>query len=292
MIEKILRERVTGSFGISVGTSHVFEPLFGHDNSVYDGNREYSRLNPNDYEFFYLNVYTLIRNIIASTETKLFETIMSLNPTSFKEVILTELSAIETIFKNNTSCKLVLYIPDYYKANIDIYNANRKQNKKIRTFLKTIDIIKSCKKDLISNVDNYVDDLKLPRGKASLINTHISLDLLNKKYIKNLVLIESVTSKIVQPIEFNKKYPDSKLYMKNRLPFNDYILRLVGDNFLLDQFFKGEHKIDSSRALIGEVSNKYKWSPITTEDKVVMNIKQIQDLRDMYNIIKTRIIYK
>jgi hypothetical protein len=289
MIDKILRDRVTGSYGLSVGTAHVLETLFGPDESVYKETREVPNLNYKKYKYFYFNLYTILRNLLSASDKSIIDLINKSSYDKVLELVYTEIETIESLF-NGTKTSPVWYLFDYSKSHIEIKNADTKAHNIYRL---SKDILSNGTKEFENICSNTIlegfklDDVK---SKKVLINTHIAQDLLNVNYVDELVLIESVTGTVVKSNKFNKKYPSSKAYQKDRLPFNEVILRLLGDGFLIRQAFK--QKDFDSRKLIGELSVKYSWNPSTTIDRVILNLKSTPDGRDMYNAIKNKLIYK
>jgi len=279
-----LNNNTTGSYGLSIATSIAFETLFGIDSMSYDSERIFDRLDHNKFERCYINIFLIIRNIIESYDSNTKNIIINSSNSLLNNIILKEVEIIENLFKQSKS-ELVWLMPDYKKANITLFNKG-KLSQKAKIYFKTIDILKQLKRK-INDVGNILEDIKIEKtNKDILILTHISLDLLNFKYCKSLTLVETSTGHIVEKLDFNKKYHSSKKYNKYILPFNEVLLRIVGDGFLIEPILKDSKKI------INNISLKYKWNKLTSEDKVKMNLQLDKDGKDLLNSVRPRLIYK
>ena len=278
-----LNTRTTGSYGLSVSTSIAFETMFGKNSDSYDIERIGDSLDISNYERCYINIYLLIRNIITSYEKYIVEIILNSSVSIINNIILSEIENIESIFRNR-NCELVWLIPDYNKAKITLFRKG-KLNIKSRIYFKSIDIVKQLKKK-INELGNILEDLKIESSdKDILILTHISMDLLNFKRCKKLTLVETSTGHIIEKIDFNKKYHSSKKYNKFMLPYNEILLRILGDGFLIDTVR------NDSKNIINEIALKYKWNRLTTEDKVRINLLLDSDGKDLLNSISHLIVY-
>jgi len=289
MIKELLDERTTGSYGLSVGTSIVMETLFGSDHLVYKKDRVIERMDYRPYSYMYINLYTIVRNILSSADKTTADLINKSSYRTILEVIYTEVEIIESLL-HGSGVEPVWYMFDYSKGLIEIKNVSTKASK---LFLLTKDVLEYDKDEFSAICTNYIrGGIKLTdcKDKRVIMNTHITQDLLNHKYTNTLVNVESVTGAVITKMNFNKKYPKSAAYDKKRLPFNEVILRMVGDGLLIRQAFKT--KEFDSRKIVGRLADEFNWTPLTSEDTVIRNIRSDADGRDMYNAVKLKLIYK
>ncbi len=280
---KVFLHRTTSSFGISIGTSLALESLFGVDTKVYDKDRIIEPISISSYSKYYINVYTLVRNIYGALQTEDLNKIIFENSHK-QELIETFLGEVELINQlfDNSSCELWYFIPNYSNVtNRKFIKANKKVTKKDQIHINTISIVKRLSDELNKlNVNIIEDTYKLPAtDEKVLITTHITPDLLNIKYIRNLDLLEAYTGVLKKKISFNSKYPKSKVIDTSRLPFNELLLRLLGDGYLLP------NPMVNLRKNINEISRVKLWTPLTTRDKVIADLKSDPDVKEQVNVI-------
>ncbi len=284
-LDNIIRDRTTSSFGLSIGTAIFMENIFGMDNNSYDNLRKYVPINIDTYKYHYINVFTLLRNIYTAVDSKSLDIV--LNNQKHKNVILKvlyeEFEIINQLY-NGKKCEVVYFLPDYDKVtNKTFLNVNKKISRKEQIYLNSKSLTKEISSEIEKmNVHVLEDTHKLEKTNEKIVlTTHIIPDLLNYVYVKNLVLLESHTGVIKKISEFNTKYLKSKQYDNLRLPFNEVLLRLIGDNLIL------EAPMVNFRKEIGSISIDNKWTPVTTETKVVIDLKKNADIRDQINVILT-----
>ncbi len=282
-LDAILNDRTTSSFGLSIGTALAIESIFGTDNNVYDKTREVIPIHINDYKYYYINIYTMLRNIYTAVPSK--ELGILLDNTGHKKIILNvlyqEIEILNNLF-NNMKCEIVYFLPDYSKVTKRVFlRSNRKISRKEQIYINSLSLVSEISKELEDmNVHMLEDTYKLDADTNKiLITTHIAPDLLNTSYVKHLYLLESHTGKLKTKLEFNSKYPKSKVIDTTRLPFNEILLRLLGDNFILDD------PIVNFKREIEAIANDRNWNPTTTETKVIANLKSNVDIRDQINVI-------
>jgi len=283
MSMQILLTRTTGGFGLSIGTSLAIESIFGLQEDSYDKTRTFNRVDINSYSFYYFNIYTLVRNIYTALESKKLNVLLDRNghERDVIQVVLSEVAILEQLFRN-LNCKLVYFLPDYSKVSNKVFmNALKKLSKKDKMHINTINMIGKIT-DLLEkeNVNFLSDTHKLEKTKDKvLITTHISPDLLCYKFVPNLELLESHTGVVKTRKEWNTKYPRSTALGRDRLPFNEILLRLIGDNLIFPK------PMSDYKSEITAISEKYKWTPLTTEEKVIANLKSNTDIRNDLNAI-------
>lgn len=267
--EIILLNRAISNFPlISIGTGLALETLFKPEAGYYDVNRviEY-KIKTNEFKTIYLNIYTIIRNIISAISTteekhKFLDNTNS--DDAIVSVFLEEYSEIERLLLEN-NYNPILYITDYSKNNF-LSKSNRNILNIISDTLSSkqnvfiLKAVKKIKKQYYSNLiismqENtkvhepkinpsylkYIEEKlkegsKLPmitNGK-NLIITHFAIDLLNIKYLSNLTLLESHTGRVVNSKDFNRKYPDlTNMDFTKVVPFIEKIYYIFGDGNLI-----------------------------------------------------------
>lgn len=268
--EIILLNRTVSNFPlISIGTGLALETLFKPEAGYYDAARtiEY-KIKTNEFKTIYINIYTIIRNIVSAISTTEEKHKFLDNRNSDDAIIsvfLEEYSEIERILLEN-NYNPILYITDYNKnlflSKSDRYILNI-QNEETLSAKQNMFISKAVKKIkkqyyngfVVNMQDNtkmhepkinpsylkYIEEKlkegnKLPmitNGK-NLIITHFAIDLLNIKYLSNLTLLESHTGRIINSKDFNRKYPDlTNMDFTKVVPFIEKLYYIFGDGNLL-----------------------------------------------------------
>lgn len=269
LLERKIAERTLGvSFPISIATALALETIAG--------------LNPDrpitgklpilEPELIYINIRTLIRNIIGSLETEIKHQIKA------DHVIiglLDEMNAIEHIvakYSNGTN-KLGFYACSFSNLKKEFPYASMKTiSSEIQQHQFTVekDTIKLLLKDLPEHsIDLYDVKINKAKGKTFML-THMPVDLLNVKNFTELLLLESHTGTVKNHLQWNTKLTKGKDLL--RMPFNKFTLQVFGDN---NQLFSGQ--LSKVQKAVIELSETYIWSPVTTIDKIMYGLRQIKD---------------
>ena len=265
-MSEIIETRTIGSSGTSIGTHLLLESLFKKYIKLYDETREIPTVDIEKYRYHVYNLYTIVRNIVNSvTSTKEKENIL-LEP-KFKEVLQLELANIVKYYKK-TLCTPVLFYPDYSNVFIK-FNVNKRpdsiafyrQHEIITNKLKELD-----KKDKIISCNKgkgyRIVDLQ---GKL-LITTHLSVDLHNNK--STIDLLESHTGKLYTKKDYNKRYHKVGREDITHLPFNEELHYILGDTTIVRPLCVVDRKE------VVRISREFNWTPLTTREKVIDNIKR------------------
>ena len=268
--ELILMDRTMSNYPlISVGTGLALETMFMPDAGYFDPTRiiEY-KIKKHEYRNVYINIYTILRNIvsaISTTEDKHKFLDNNKSDSAIVATFLEEYTEIERLLLANDFLP-VLYIVDYSKNKVvsntdrNVINAindtlSSKQNIFINKAVKTIkkEYYNSFLESLKTNVLNYesktnkeylniivqklkTGDNKLPLigNSKNLIISHFAIDLLNLKYLSNLTLLETHTGRLVNYKNFNKKYPElTNMNFTTVIPFVEKMYYVFGDSNLL-----------------------------------------------------------
>lgn len=276
----ILDIREVGQYPLTIGTSLAIESLLGIAVDV-DGNPT-QKINQAtgsaaplfEFDEVWVNLRTLVRNImggISAAEKKRVEV------NDLCEVLYSEMGVITTEINAVKQTPVVFYASDmdlskYTNAKL------RKASTEIKIWFEKLSV------DSIGRVFNHfkknpTDLYKLKHFKLKIepdmptkavILTNFPIDLVNWQRFKELVLLESHTGVLKPRAEWYTKYFNGKEKCK-RIPFNEKFLQIFGDKETfspLDQKYRDD---------ILAVAEKYKWTPLTTPDKVSYGIKTLKN---------------
>lgn len=321
--EIILLGRTVSNFPlISIGTGLALETLFKPEAGYFDATRtiEY-KIKANEFKTVYLNIYTILRNIVSAIATTEEKHIFLDNKNSDDAIIsvfLEEYSEVERILIEH-NYNPILYIIDYNKnqflSKSDRYILNiqnndtlsAKQNMFIGKAVKKIkkqyygsfitNMLENTKvhePKINSSYLKYIEEKlkegnKLPlitNGK-NLIITHFAIDLLNIKYLSNLTLLESHTGRVISNKDFNRKYPDlTNMDFTKVVPFVEKIYYIFGDGNLLKPL-NAKYRKQLYNLFLKEGVNPTTKS--TSIDSIISkNAKQLDvDFLELYRNLKT-----
>jgi len=278
---KVITERVVGYFPLSIATSLALESLVGIG---LDENGQVKNT-PNQtkpYEALWINIRTLIRNIVGSVEGK---EPGNISPSDIAMTVLEELGFIKQILKEHgPHIKVRAYYCGYRfieksfpHAELRIPNTEKQ---------KALDL---CYRKAWEYTKNILDQAEVEsfifQGfmdkrfyEKTLIITHIPVDLLSYQNFKELSLLESHTGAIKGRNLWHTKFHNGKELIE--IPFISSMLQIFGDN----ETFR---PIKSSlRKLVLATAIKYKWSFLTTRDKARFNIESIPDLQSRKELLE------
>ena len=266
-----LATRATSSFPLSIGTALAFESLFDGRESAYDTSRERpARVDLSKYQTCYINIETLIRNILQSVPSSVFI------KTDKKELYDTLLQEIETTFSLFATEGQGIVQPVFYHAT---YKSIRKHppHSSCRFRVATNDSqkhIEALTKLVVEKLAKewnqllVIDDqLKPGQRDHALILTHIPHDLISYKNFGTLDLLESHTGKLKKRFEWASKYHPVGDRPMDHLPFHRKLLWVFGDKHLIQPM-----PISMRREIL-RVADERQWTPFTTLEKVNLDIR-------------------
>lgn len=265
-----LFERTVSGFPLSISTALAFESLFPPREEVYDPERKIpEKVDISKYTQMWVNVDTLFRNLTQSvTGTVLADA-------GYKEaasVLIDEMDTIASLLAvegqgiatpifyacdyphalANTPKMITLRKPDTGKQlhYSDLRNKTMKELKKLR-----------------SDIKFFQGGLRSTGPTSSLILTHVPFDLLSYKQFSILELLESNTGKLKRQQQWNSKYYPIPKRDMSILPWMRSLLFILGDkvNFVPSPM--------SLRAQIMDCAQKREWTPLTTKDKVLLDLR-------------------
>ena len=255
----LLQDRTTTSFGISIGTGLLLESLFDPTTDRYDSERPIPpRVDLNKYNYYLINGYTLIRNIISSKQ----------------EIYILKGLLATTNLKDNY---FKLIVPEY---DYLIKNFNKGKDINIKYIQNTITAIKLFK-PYLESID-YTEVVKTKGYRLdktitynSLITTHLPIDLLQSNY---MTLLESHTGVLKDNHLWYTKYHALGSLDLSILPMNDIVYFIMGDDHMVrgvDTKYKRE---------LYNIALEKKWSYRTTRDKILMNLSKSEGLQHILSL--------
>lgn len=249
--------REVGILPVSIGTSLAIEGLQSHNIPKYDN--------------LWINVRTIYRNLIASVDTATRD---SASPDDVAAAMLDDIQHVNEGVFTITQGRVV---PVYYLSAPETL-ANVLPEAIVRSPQTPLQkATAELSEAAIRIVVKELGDKNVLRFRpilsgtgVTLLLTHFPTDLLGRKNFAELMLLESHTGKIKRYAEFNSKLTSGNSLAQ--LPFNGFILTMFGDNNVLLK--QAPPKI---RAMVLELADKYRWTPVTTRDKIKYSIDSVRD---------------
>jgi hypothetical protein len=282
-----LFDRTVSAFPLSVGTSLALESIFETNSPSIDPSRVIPQhINIADYNGFWLNASTLIRNIFQSVE-KMDQLLLTAE--MVVEVLLSELNIIDDLIRKEGArdWSAILYACTYKEAtsfkknSLVRFRTDKTDNQLFYRSLHNNAIALLVQK-LKPNkaIKTFDSELKNDNRGKILILTHIAYDLLSSKSFQQLDLLESHTG-VLKPkhLYYTKYFNGKELYM---IPFNKAFLSLFGDRELFSP-----QSINSRKAIV-DLARQKRWSQTTTIDKIKNDIKNLRD-PILYDFINSRL---
>lgn len=265
-----LANRAMSSFPISIGTSLALESIFNPMMSPYDPNREIpNRVELKNYQSMFFNLSTMFRNLQGSMDK---DTFLDSDPKELLDVLQYEIDVIKELFniEGNGITKPEFYICTYetYYTKAKYQNVQFRKDitdfQKIYTFKLTTtlnELLKNNKE--FKKFDIYVTS----NDKNALILSHMPCDLLSHKNFNRLDLLESHTGKLKHRYQWSTKYLPTTVGDLTNFPFMRKFLMVFGDKILIKPA-----DIRLRKQLV-EIANKRRWTPMTTLEKVNLDLE-------------------
>ena len=282
-MNNIFHERATSGFALSISTGLAMQTLFTPRTEVNDPGRVAPpRMSIQKYETLWINVLTLIRNILTSVESQKlsYATVPML-----AEIVHQEIDLIKDLLRieGNDTCKPVFYFSSYSKAFrelSDIFRMRFDKSPLQQHFRSLYEQTKIVVQQQDRSIINYDNVLAFGDSKRSLMLTHLAMDLLSYPMFSSLELLESHTSKIKKRVDWNTKYSKLADPSFERLPFTRHLLYIFGDSSLVSSI-----SIKIRREVL-ELLKKRRWTPMTSATQVASDLQRhfsespiIKDLR-------------
>jgi hypothetical protein len=262
-----IAERVIGQYPLSIATSLAMESICG-----IHPEKPVSKPPILVYPQIWININTLYRNFMGSLEKS---AATAVGPMDIAQSLFVEMDSIEAIIKDLTSDKTKVFfyyckykdIDKKYKHAIFRTDNTQKQIEYSLTRVKTMMILLKYHPERFQIFDLKIHPQGIP--PKALIMTHNAYDLLSAKFFSQLTLLESHTGNIKEKGQFYTKYCDGKNLIQ--IPFREDLIQVFGDN----EIFKPMSSRIRNELL--EIATKYKWSQVTTRDRIYEGISRMQD---------------
>lgn len=271
----IIDERDKGQFPISIGTSLAIEgalgiqpadsPDAGKANAVKLSDIPYTK-----YDEIWFNVRTLFRNAMGAIKK---EDEIRMSPDNYATLIEEEIRIIRAALQQNTGTKLmpVFYVCDYNSLNKRYRHATFKEVKTDRQKHYasmenlTLGILFKKMEENQLFIYHFDTDVK-GHGRAAMFVTHYPIDLLSADNFKEIALVESHTGVVKTKELWYTKLKDGKNL--TRIPFDKMTIQMFGDSggLIAPQPLEFRNKLL-------EIAEHYKWTPVTTEERIRLTVK-------------------
>lgn len=268
-----LAERMVSAFPLSIGTSLAMESVFEPMQKPFDPERKVpNKVNSADYDTCYINLQTLYRNLVGALDKQIFNTA---NVNDLVATLLEEIGVIQGLFDSEgQGCVAKFYHAEHHDLH-SMVNAGRLVGVKLREpntdnqkFFHAQE--QKCLKVLDTFTDSilkFKDSLEAASYERALVITHQPYDLIHYGKFKQIDLLESNTGVLKPRYAWGSKYHPLGDRDMSHLPFCRKLLMVFGD--------KTEIKPGSAgmRAQVYEVSKLKNWSPLTTLDKINLDLQ-------------------
>jgi len=267
MSDQYFSDRAVGQLPLSIATSLAIESALGIHPEI-----EVKTAPILEYAELWVNIRTLFRNFHGALDN---QDANSISPQAAAATIQQEMDQLESTVKQASPTTAIIYYVSNYK-DIDsrykmaVIRPDNTTKQKEYTLLQkqTIEhLLTSEGKN--GRVKIFDLKLKLDHQPKAMILTHYAFDLCSAKQFSELVLLESYTGKIKERAQWYTKYLNGKDLVQ--IPFNEGFLQVFGDS----ETFR-PMDIRFRRAIL-EIAEKYKWSAVTTHDKMMYGIGQLQN---------------
>lgn len=274
-----LAARTVSAFPLSIGTSLAFESVFLPRQPAYDPERKLpDRVDVVQYQSCWINILTLLRNISGAVEKGVMQ---SVSPRDIADTLCEEIEVIESLFQHEGLgvCKPFFYYSTYRDLRkIRVPGlAFRDPSTPIQQAYQTM--VDNVLREMDRRTDQvrvFHDTIRPPMKDKGLIVTHLPYDLLSQKSFDQLDLLESHTGVLKTKHAWNSKYSPMSGKSFAHLPFHRKLLLIFGDRYLIKPM------AGKIRDAILDCSEKRHWTPLTTEDKVKLDLSI--DFRDPVHI--------
>lgn len=255
-------DRTLGFFPMSIGTSMAFEGLF----RVGEHAEMPGKTNHDLYEAIYINVRTLVRNVIAAYDA---ETLNYIKRDAIVEGVEQDkgqiIATLEEMLPNK---KVVFYFCTQEGINRAFPNARFKVAETPKQLLLEAlerGTYEYFYKQMEEEKSEYIFDVKLNGTLRTVLLTHQPVDLLSAPQFPDLYLLESHSGRFKTKRDWYTKLNIKKEVMC--IPFTRAMLQIFGDG---NQFLAQDLKVRRQLVVIG---TKRKWHGMTTHSRMIEEIK-------------------
>ena len=261
--------RDMGEIPISIGTSLSLQALYNNHPDL----KPERTLPVLKADVLYINVRTLFRNIMSSTES---EKQVTVKARDYLTALKDELTDIANYLNNQENpIKVFFYLPTYdslhkefgsvaelREPSTDLQKQKLEIEKQVFSQLEQELKVLEPEKRYVNIIDMKIESSDRVRA---FVLTHYPVDLLYVNGFSKVLLLESHTGKIKDEREWYTKFHADAT---ERIPFNRAMLVFFGDS---GGMFKPQHH--KARKAVLKVADKYKWTYQTTRDKILLNLQ-------------------
>ncbi len=267
---EIIGARVKGPVvPISIATALAIESVIGLNENAPTDDPQIEHI-----EVMLVNVRTMVRNLLGAIESEIKYDIPY---TELEPIIIAEMGIIEAIINEYSSdrVKTIFYYPSYGRILIGKYKYGilkvPNKPKQIYGHQAEIKIGEALIKDADKITQHIVEtNSELPKLDAkTLVLTHYPVDLLSRYNFTELRLLESHTGAIKGVSLWNTKLQNGREL--TTIPFDQAMLQAFGDGVMFRPAAIG------LRREILKVSQKYNWTPLSTQQLIKHSVKQHKD---------------
>lgn len=270
--ERHLSERAIGQLPLSVGTALAIESAIGIHPEI-----KVNEPPIKHYTEFWVNLKTLYRNMMGSLQGDAHNFVLG---GAVGEEIRHEMDRIDSIIGDEFNVDVIYYVCNYDHLAQEYPNARirvdttPKQKFFTRTMTEALKYVIVSEQppphmNIESRVRVFSKTIKPKKSVKTLMLTHIPLDLCSAKHFGELTLLESYTGVIKEKAQWYTKYLNGKEL--THVPFREDLLQVFGDHEMFSPY-----PIENRRELL-EVAEKYKWTSLTTLDKMRYSIDQLKN---------------
>jgi len=255
---------------LSIGTGLALGRLAHetkHDTEAYieqDGNASTVAPYTDTVDVLYINVRTLVRNLMSAAEGVSIELLVK-SKLELKDLLISEITYIDNLFEDK---KVVFYMFDYstpYKSfNRHVFTKPTKNEARL------VLIEEVCNMVDYSSLNINMLDNTYKTQETCMLFTHEPLDLLNSQRYPSTTSIASYTGNVETRTMFHKHYTGKQAELA-RLPYLEFLVHIIGVRGLV-----GNRKLKKSLLNLA-VSNN--WNPSSRWVRIIDDIKKIPELK-------------
>lgn len=256
--------RTLGQYPLSIATSLAFEGL----SDTLEEGKKYPTPPLHHYQEVWVNVRTLIRNIIGSSDR---ETANSVNVDDLSMALVSEIEIIEAMVKELSQGNVSVHF--YYCTYKSIEKLYPKALFRVANTPKQVSYaalenstISQLMLDKLYAIKGYDTTISPDKPNRSILLSHYPFDLLCYDKFRILDLIESHTGTIKKKHQWNTKLLNGKSL--DRIPFDKMTIQLFGDSGGMIKPYPPDY-----RQKILEIAEKYQWNSLTTKDRIKMTVR-------------------
>lgn len=271
-------DRPLGKYPLSISTSLALEGALG-----IHPDRPVGRTSLSDYQELWVNIKTLFRNFYNAIGK---DSIARITQDDLYSAFVQEAISITEVVESESDKKtrVVLYNNDYKgllsKHPKAILRVNTTENQILYTKTMTW-VLQKFIKEYRASIKLFDKEITGIAGTKCLVLSHYPIDLFAKG-ARSIALLESHTGVIKDKSLWYTKYYNGKDLPS--IPFREDLLVIFGDTDMFRPLPAAMRK-----ALV-ELSIKYKWSYVTTKEKILYGVNSLQD-KYLAELIKSIIRY-